>query len=67
MTAQGPFQLHVCKLKIPLGRSNLAAKSNSSWSCTCLMDVLSVQSYLQVLFNQAMFLCLASDIFRDVL
>lgn len=67
MTAQGPFQLHICKLKIPLGCSNLAAESNSSWSCTCLMDVLSVQSYLQVLFNQAMFLCLASDIFRDVL
>ena len=67
MTAQGPFQLNVCMLKIPQGRSNLAAESNSSWSCTCLMDVLRVQSYLQVPFNQAMFLCLASDIFRDVL
>lgn len=67
MTAQGPFQLSVCKLKIPLGRSNLAVVSNRSWSSTYLMDVLSVQSYLQVPFKQTMFLCLASDTFMDVL
>lgn len=42
MTAQGLFELCVCKLKIPLRHCNLAAESNSSWSCTYPMGVLSV-------------------------